>query len=104
VIESIVRTSFFDPKNPPIMPSTNIPPQPSCGVIRVPQALIASLLGSEVGHLAVGRNRKNGQSVPCRGRSAGRRKSRRRSSLWRLVVDFAVVGVASSEFKVPGRF
>lgn len=44
------------------------------------------------------------QIVPFQGRSAGRRKYRRTFSLWRLVVEVGVVGDASSEFKVPGRF
>jgi len=45
------------------------------------------------------------ERVPFQGRSAGRRRYRRTSSFWRLVVDIIVVGVASSsEFKAQGRF
>lgn len=65
-------------------------------------ALIVSLLGSEAGNVAVGRSRGNGKSVPCQGRSAGRRKYRRTFSLWRLVVEAVVVGVASSELQDSG--
>ena len=60
------------------------------------------------GKFGVGRNRWNGPSVPCRGRSAGRRKNRRTFSFWRWLSSCRCRGcflrVEGPRSKVPGRF
>ncbi len=60
---------------------------------------VAARLGG--GKFGVRRNRWNGPSVPCRGRSAGRRKNRRTFSFWRWLSSCRC-RVASSESKVQG--
>jgi hypothetical protein len=60
-------------------------------------------VGLGVGNSPSVASREMGKFVPCRGRSAGRRKNRRTFSFWRWL-SIVVVGVASAEFKVPGRF
>ena len=102
VEQSIVRIAVFSTKiESPEIPSTNLPPRPPSGVIRLREQLSARC-GTRGGTFAVGLDRRDGL-VPCRGRSAGRRNYRRKSSFWRWL-SIVVVGVASSEFRFQVDF
>lgn len=99
-----VRIAVFLTQNKvPEILSTNPPPRSSFGVIRDFTSGCRVAAGLEVGNSPFCLDRRNEQFVPCRGKSAGRRSYRRKSSFWRWL-SIVVVGVASSEFKAPGRF